>query len=65
MTGRTLRLWIELEDKSYGVDVETVFSSGGSGKCVIRRRTHELNWGYKIDISTSPKIRRKDPEEIS
>jgi hypothetical protein len=35
-----------------------------SRKCVLRGRTHELNRGYKIDISASPWICRKDPEDI-
>jgi hypothetical protein len=65
MTGRALRLWIEPEDKSYGADVETVFSSGGGRKCALCGRTHELNRGYKIGIFTLPWIHRKDPEDIS
>jgi hypothetical protein len=65
MVGRALRLWIEPEDKSYGADVETVFSGGGGRKCTLDERTHEFNRGYKIGISTSPWIRRKDPKDIS
>jgi hypothetical protein len=38
MTGRALRLWIEPQDKSYGADVEAVFSSEGSGKWRIMRK---------------------------
>ena len=64
MTGRALHLWIEPQDKSYGEDVEVVFSSRGGGKCTLRGRTYELDWGCKIDISASPRIRRKDPEDI-
>ena len=65
MTGRALCLWIEPWDKSSGADVETVFSGGGGGKCTLRGRTHELDRGYKTDISASSWIRREGPEEIS
>jgi hypothetical protein len=64
MTSRALRLWIELEDKRYGANVETLFSGGGGRECVLCGRTHKPNRGYQIDISTSPWVRRKYPEDI-
>jgi hypothetical protein len=64
MTSRALCLWIEPKDKSYGANVETVFSGGGGRECALRGRTHKPNKGYKIDISTSPWVHRKDPEDI-
>jgi hypothetical protein len=64
MTGRALCLWIEPKDKSYGVDMKAVFSSGGSGKCTLCKRTHELNWGYNTNIPALPWILRKGLEDI-
>ena len=52
--GQALHLWIEPKDKSYGLYVETIFSSGGNRKWVLRKITHELKRGYKIGISASP-----------
>ena len=65
MTGRVLHLWIEPQDKSYGVDMKAVFSSGGGGKCTLCKRTHELNWGYKTDIFALSWNCREGPEDIS
>ena len=53
MTGKTFCLWVKPQDKGYGADVETVFSSGSCEKCALCGGTHELNRRYKTDLSAS------------